>query len=54
MKIQVTVREIMDRGAFMKYCELTGTSEWAVNEGQLDSDETVTLTEEQAKEMGFL
>ncbi len=54
MKITVTIRDLFDKAVWCDYCRLTGTNEWAVNEGQMSSDEEVTLTLEQAKELRLL
>ncbi len=42
-KITVTVRWIMDNWLWEEYCEATGTNPWAVNEGRMDSDESVIV-----------
>jgi hypothetical protein len=53
-QVKVTARELLDRGAWMRACEMTGLSEWAVNEGRMDASDTVTLTLAQAVELGLL
>ena len=53
MKIVMTVREIVDAGLWQKFCDATGTNEWARNEGLVDDDTEFTITPEQAEEMGF-
>ena len=42
-KIAVSVRWIQDNWLWEKYCKATGTSLWAVNEGLMDSDESVVV-----------
>ena len=46
MKILTTPDELMDRLAWEKACDLLGYNVWAVNEGQMESDAEITLTEE--------
>lgn len=53
MKITVTVEEICDKGLWMEFCRLHGWNEWAINEGRVSSDEEVTLTLEEAKQLGL-
>ena len=52
-QVKVTARELLDRGAWIRACEMTGLNEWAVNEGRMDDSETVTLTLAQAVELGL-
>jgi len=52
--ISVTYEEIADKGVWMEFCELTGISEWARNEGQIPEGEEFLLTENQARELGFV
>lgn len=54
MKILVTAREILDNGAWQKFCDDRGINEWAINEGLMEADEQFSLTEEEAKKYGFL
>jgi hypothetical protein len=52
MKLIVTPHELMDEfGVWKEYCELTGTNEWAVNEGLMDSETPLTLTEDEAEQL---
>lgn len=53
MKIIITFGELLDRGLWLKYCELTGTNEWALSGGLADREDTTELTEDQAKELGL-
>ena len=39
MKIKITFGELLDRGKWMQYCDMTGLSEWAMRDGLADSDE---------------
>lgn len=54
MKVVTTPEELMDRGAWIRACKLLGLNEWAVNEGMMDSDHEITLTDAQARELGLL
>jgi hypothetical protein len=54
MDIRITIGELMDRDAWPQACAMTGTGEWAVNEGQADRGDLVTLTLEQAAGLGLL
>lgn len=53
MKIIVTLREILDKGDWDKYCELSGINPWCINEGFATSDEEVELAEDIAKQIGM-
>lgn len=54
LKITLTVDEIFDRGIWDEVCQMKGFNEWAVKEGLIDSDEPVTFTEKEAKQLGIL
>ena len=54
MKVKLTVRELFDNNVWMEYCALTGTNDWAVNEGLMSDDEEVYLTEDQAVVLGLV
>lgn len=54
MKIQITLREIMDKGCWDSFCELKGWNEWCVAEGLASSDETVTLSIDECKQIGLM
>ncbi len=43
LQIKATARDILDAGLWGEYCEATGTNEWALNEGLIDSDEYLSL-----------
>ena len=53
MKLILTIREIMDKGLWLDFCNIRGWNEWCVNEGLADSDEEITLTEEEIKQLGL-
>lgn len=48
MQVIVTVRELFDRDVWSEACEIVGISVYAVNEGLMSSNDTITLTHEQA------
>jgi hypothetical protein len=54
MKILITARELMDRAIWDEASNLLGINPYAVNEGRMDSSEELTLTEEQAQQLGIL
>lgn len=54
MRIGITPHELMEKGLWDKFCDMTGTSVWAVKEGLLDSDDNLHLTEQQAIKLGLL
>lgn len=54
MQIKITAGELMNRGIWIRFCELTGTNDWALAEGLADSDTEFNLTEEHAYELGIL
>lgn len=54
MKITTTPRELLDKGLWDRYCQLTGTNEWALNEGLMDSSQEVTVGETVAKTLGLI
>jgi hypothetical protein len=54
MKIIVTAYELIDSGYWENYCDKHGINEWSVNEGLMDSDEELVLSEEEARDYGFI
>lgn len=36
--MKATVSELIELGLWERYCEDTGTNEWAINEGLIDSE----------------
>ena len=54
MNIQITAGELIDRGRFDEYCAISGLSPWAINEGQMDRDEMISIDSETAKKLGLL
>ena len=53
MKIIITAREALEKGIWDDLCDLKGFNVWAVNEGQMDGNEEITLTEEEAQKLGI-
>ena len=44
--------ELRDIGVdWMEYCELTGTNEWARNEGLMSNEDSINLTSEQLRKL---
>ena len=54
MKIVISAIELVDRGKWLKACDLLGINIWAVKEGLMGGDDTLTLTEKQAKELELI
>lgn len=53
-EMRITGGELLNNGWWLKYCELTGTNEWCMNEGLASSDTEFELTIEQAAEIGIV
>lgn len=51
--MNVAVSWLMGRGVWDEVCDLLGINPWAVNEGLMDSAETLTLTLDQAVRLGI-
>ena len=41
--LTVTVRTLLDLGLWLTYCEASGASEWAINEGRMDGADVVSV-----------
>ena len=54
MEITITVKEICDKHLWEEACDILGINEWSLNEGQIDYDEILTVSEEQARKLGLL
>lgn len=48
LKVTATVKELMDAGVWDEVCDLLGLNPWAVNEGLMDSSESLTFTPTQS------
>jgi len=54
IKVTITAKEAIDKGIWDSICAMKGYSVWCVNEGQMDSDHEISLTEAEAKSFGLL
>lgn len=54
MEVRITVRELLDLDRWSDACEVAGINVWAVNEGQMSSTDTLTLTHEQAWKLNLV
>lgn len=54
MRLILTIREIMDRGLWDKFCDLRGWNPWIVNEGLAESNEDVILTDDEQRQLGLI
>ncbi len=54
MTIITTPSELMDKWLWEDYCEIDGINVWAVNEGLMDSNEKIYLSEETSIKLGFI
>jgi len=52
-KISMSAKSLLDCGKWDIYCEWSGTSVWAINEGQMSSDEIVSIPLSVAKVMNL-
>ena len=51
--MSVTAKFLLDHGLWMKYCDLSGLNSWCINEGQMDSDERLDLTQTMVDSLGL-
>lgn len=54
IKVDITASELIERGLWLRACELFGINEWAVNEGLMSSDKVFTIDEDVAVKWGLL
>ena len=54
MNIKTSARELMERGLWNEACEVTGMNPYALNEGRMNAEDEITLTERQATRIGLL
>lgn len=54
MKITIPARVLLDKGLWDQACGLIGLNVWTINEGRMDLSDEVSLTQEQAQELGLL
>jgi len=53
-KIILTASALLDKGVWIKFCEMRGINDWAISEGQMDSSEEFRLTLDEANKLGLL
>lgn len=44
MIVKIKAGDLIALGLWLKYCDITGTNEWAINEGLIDSDKYLSVT----------
>lgn len=55
MKIIITLAEFSEKtGMSDEVCEIVGLNPWCLDEGLATGEDTIELTEEQAKKLGFV
>ena len=54
MKIIVTLKDLLHRYDWDKACAVLGLDEWCLKEGTANRDDEITLTEEQAIQIGVI
>lgn len=52
--ILVTVGYLISENVWAAYCKMTGTDPWAVNEGKINSADTINLSLDEAMEVGIV
>jgi len=52
--VKVSTQELINLGIWEIACDVLGMNVWAVNEGLMDSDEIITLSQWQAQELGLI
>jgi hypothetical protein len=51
--VTITAREALDLHVWDALCALKGINEWAINEGMMDVNEEITLTLDEARQLGL-
>jgi len=54
MRIVITAEEAIDRGIWEDLAEMKGLNVWAVNQGQMDGDDEISLNAEEARKLGVI
>lgn len=54
MELNLTVKEVVDRGIWEEVCKLKGINEYVLNEGLMDSEDVITLNENEAKKLNII
>lgn len=52
MKIIITVDEAIDLGIWESFRKMKGISEWALNEGLMNISDEITLSKQEAVDLG--
>lgn len=52
MKMIITALEAVDMGIWDRLCKMKGINVWALSEGLMDSDEEITLSKQEAVDLG--
>ena len=52
--VRISAQELLDSGKWEIACDVLGINVWAVNEGLMDSDEIITLSQWEAQELGLI
>lgn len=52
--MMIPVSLLFSKDLWDEYCNITGTNEWAVNEGLLSKNDTVEITISKAKKIGLI
>lgn len=52
--MRITVEELLELEKWEEYCDLHGLNVWAVKEGQIDHDEDLGITIEEARKIGII
>ena len=51
--ITLTAQELLDSGFWEEFCAVRGWNVYAINEGLIDMDENIHLSEEELKQLGI-
>jgi hypothetical protein len=53
-QVTITAGELLNRLVWDRACAMLGLNEWVITEGRMDRTDRVTLTLDQARELGLL
>ena len=54
MRIIITIGELVDQGRWSTACGVLGMGEWVVSEGQVDRDDELIITTDEAVRIGLV
>lgn len=54
MHIVISADEAIERGVWEEVCKMKGWNPWIVNEGLMPPDEQITMTEQEARDVGLI